>query len=263
MDILGVNVLASYSHQESTMNAPANSIQITLRIPGAWSRPTELEEGLPEGVRFNSNGLVMPDGSEFELQAVPPDEQFAQVFQSACRGRPTADELAVVNRYRVNVVVVGPGGSMDAALALMQAAAAIVQAGGAGVFIDNSALAHGGQDWLAMAEDGGPDAISFAFAAVVRGKRDVYTMGMHVMGFPDLLMRTADIDEQGEMMVDTIRYVCGGNRPIEVGHFLGDEQGARFQVVARESDAFQDSSPMHNPHGRLKIVSVKEIAEGN
>jgi hypothetical protein len=186
------------------MNVSDGSVQIKFRIPGDWSHPSEFEERLPDGVRLTEDALVMPDGSEFELAAMPPDGQFAKIFQSACRGRPAADELAVVKRYRVNVGLIGRGGSMDAALAMMRAGAAIVQAGGAGVFIDNSALAHGGQDWLAMAEDGGPDAISFAFAAVVRSPRDVYTMGMHVMGFPDLLMRASDVDEQGEMIADII-----------------------------------------------------------
>ncbi len=44
---------------------------------------------------------------------------------------------------------------------MMRAAAAIMDAGGAGVFIDNSMLAHGATAWQAMTEDGSPDAISF------------------------------------------------------------------------------------------------------
>ena len=61
---------------------------------------------------------------------------------------------------------------MEAARTMMQAGAAVVRAGGAGVFIDNSTPAHGGgSDWLDMTEDGGPDALSFAFVAIVRGKR--------------------------------------------------------------------------------------------
>jgi len=242
---------------------PADLPLVTFRIAGNWKHPAELEERLPNGCQLNSSGLLLPDGTEFEMSALPPDGQFPQIFQSACRGRLTVGELAVLNDYRVIVALRGSGGSLESALAMMQAGAAIVTAGGAGVFIDNSALAHSGENWIAMTEDGSPDAISFAFAAIVRGQRDAYTMGMHVMGFPDLLMRSSDVDERGDMIVDIIRYVCDGKRSIEVGHFLGDEQGARFQVVARESDAFEDKSPMHNPYGRLKIVSVKEIAEGN
>jgi hypothetical protein len=191
---------------------------------------------------------------------MPPDDQFPRIFESCCRRPPTQDELAVVGRYTVDVGLTGPGGSLESALTMMQAGAAIVRAGGAGVFNDNSGLAHGGGDWLAMTEDAGPDAVSFAFAAIVRDQHEVYTMGMHVMGFPDLLMRSA-VDE--ETIIEIIRYVCGGGRPIGVDHVLADEQGPRFQVVGTTSDDFEADSPMHNQYGRLKIVSATDIAQGN
>ena len=245
------------------MNETGVSPQITLRIPGAWSHPKELLERIPEGFGLGPETLLLPDGTEIEFTPMAPDGQFARIFESSCRRPPTDDELAVLARYSVNVGLSGPGGSLESALAMMQAGAAIVEAGGAGVFIDNSAMAHGGRDWVAMTDDGGPDAISFAFAAIIRGSHEAYTMGMQVMGFPDLLMRSADVDERGETIVEIIRYICSADRPIEIGHLLADEFGPRFQVVANESDEFEAQSVMHNPYGRLKIVSVKEIAEGN
>jgi hypothetical protein len=163
----------------------------------------------------------------------------------------------------VNVALSGAGGSLASALVMMQAGAAIVRAGGAGVFIDNSAMAHGGDDRISMTEDGGPDAISFAFTSIIRGPQKVYTMGMQVMGFPNLLMSSPDVDARGETIVEIVRYICGGDRPIDVGHVLMDEHGPRFQVVAKERDEFEAESAMHNPYGRLKIASLKEIAEGN
>ncbi len=240
-----------------------DSSRITLRIPGAWSHPGELLERLPEGFRLTPEALVLPGGMKIDFVPMAPDEVFPRIFETSCRRPATDDELAIVARYTVNFGLTGPGGSMESALKMMEAGAAIVRAGGAGVFIDNSGLAHGGADWIHLTEDGGPEAVSFAYTSIVRGEHQVYTMGMHVMGFPDILMRTAEIDEQGETVIEIIRYVCGGGRPIGVGHVLADEQGPRFQVVARTDDEFEADSPMHNPFGQLKIVSAKDIAEGN
>jgi hypothetical protein len=39
--------------------------------------------------------------------------------------------------------------------------------------------------------------------------------------------------------------------------------GPRFQAVATSPNDFEQGSPMHNPFGRLKLMSIKEIAEGN
>jgi hypothetical protein len=246
------------------MNHAIHSPMITLRIPGDWSHPGELVQRLPPGFRLTPEALSLPNGAKIDFVPMAPDDEFARIFESSCRRPPTDDELAVVARYTVNVGLTGPGGSLESALTMMQAGAAIVRAGGAGVFIDNSALAHGGHDWVELTDDAGPEAISFAFASIVRGQDEVYTMGMQVMGFPNLLMRSRDIDDRAETVVEIIRYVCGGGRPIGVGHVLADDQGRpRFQVVAKTDDEFAAQSPMHNPFGQLKIVSAKSIAEDN
>ena len=64
------------------------------------------------------------------------DDQFAGIFRSSCRSPATDEELATVDGYRVNVLLRGLGGSMQAARTMMQAAAAVVRAGGAGVFVE-------------------------------------------------------------------------------------------------------------------------------
>jgi hypothetical protein len=105
---------------------------------------------LPAGCRASNDTLTLPDGTQVEWGALPADDQFPEIFRTSCRQPATDDELATVDRYTVNVCLSGPGGSLEKARAMMRAGAAVLRAGGAGVFIDNSALAHGGQHWLEM-----------------------------------------------------------------------------------------------------------------
>ena len=245
------------------MNEPAAPITIALRIPGQWSHPRELVQRLPAGCRLTAEALILPDTTQVEFGAMAADDQFAQIFRSSCRQPATEDELATVDGYTVNVLLSGPGGSMQAARTMMQAGAAMVRAGGAGVFIDNSTLAHGGGHWLEMTEDGGPDALSFAFVAIVRGKADVWTMGMHVLGLRDVVMKRADIETDGFDIVDVIRYMCRGDKLVDDGHVLADLDRPRFRAVALESAAGMAGSPLHNPFGRLKLVSMRDEAEAN
>jgi hypothetical protein len=245
------------------MNEPAPAVTIALRIPGQWSHPKELVERLPAGYRLTSDALILPDQTEIGFGALDADDQFAEIFRSSCRQPATADELATVDGYTVNACLSGPGGSLQAARTMMQAGGALVQAGGAGVFIDNCALAHGGENWLAMAEDGGPDALSFAFVAIVSGKAEVYTMGMHALGLRDVVMKRADVEEGGFDIVEVIRYLCRGEKPIDDGHVIADLSGPRFQVFMQEIAEGPAGSPMHNPFGRMKLVSVRDIAEAN
>jgi hypothetical protein len=146
---------------------------------------------------------------------------------------------------------------------MMRAAAAIIRAGGAGVFIDNSALAHGGQNWLDMTEDGGSDALSFAYVSIVAGRTEAWTMGMHVLGLRDIVMKRADADSDDFGIIDVIRYLARGDKPVGDGHILADLSGPRFRAVAQECPERRPGSPIHNPFGRLKLVSMRDIAESN
>jgi hypothetical protein len=245
------------------MNEPAAPVEIALRIPGKWSHPRELVQRLPAGCRLTAKGLILPDTTQVEFGAVPADDQFAQVFRSSCRRPAPDDELATVDSYTVNVFLSGPGGSMQAARTMMQAGAAVVRAGGAGVFIDNSALAHGGRHWLEMTEDGGPDALSFAFVAIVRGQADTWTMGMHVLGLRDVVMKRADVEAEGFDIIEVIRYLSRGEKPIDDGHVIADLDGPRFQAFTQDSPKGLVGSPMHNPFGRLKLVSIRDVTQSN
>jgi hypothetical protein len=245
------------------MSEPADPVTITLRIPGQWSHPRELIERLPDGFRLTPEALLLPDTTRVEFGAMAADDQFAQIFRSSCRQPATEDELATVDGYTVNILLSGPGGSMPAARTMMQAGAAVVRAGGAGVFIDNSALAHGGRDWLEMTEDGGPDALSFAFVAIVRGQAEVWTMGMHVLGLRDVVMKRADVEVDGFDIIEVIRYLSRGEKPVDDGHVIADLNGPRFQAFTEASAGGLAGSPMHNPFGRLRLVSMRDIAETN
>ena len=243
-------------------NGSATPVEVALRIPGKWSHPKELIERLPADCRLTPEALILPDDTRFEFGALQPDGQFAQIFRSSCRQPATSEELATVDSYAVNVVLCGPGGSLDAARAVMRAGAAIVRAGGAGVFIDNSALAHGGQNWIAMTEDGGPDALSFAFVSIVSGKMEAWTMGMHVLGLRDVVMKRAEAEVDDFGIIDVIRYMSASEKPVGDGHILADLSGPRFRASAGPAE-FPPGSPMHNPFGRLKLVSMRDIAETN
>lgn len=244
------------------------AVQTTLRIPGNWSHPGELLERIPKGFRLTPESLIMPDRTEIEFFPMPPDDQFAQIFRSSCRRPASDEELEIVDRYTVNVGLAGPGGSMEAARTMLEAGAAIVRAGGAGVFIDNCALAHGGGAWVEMAdvcrlEDSGPDAVSFAFVSIINGDSEVRTMGMHVLGLRELVKRRSDLDTDAETIIEVVRYLSRGDKPIADGHLLADEIGLRFQVIETESDDSAIGSPMYNPFGCFKLIAMKDIAESN
>src|SRR5688500_15540227 len=115
------------------MNEPAPPITVALRIPGQWPHPRELVERLPEGCRVSPEALILPSGVQIGLGFSDADDQFPEIFRTSLRRPATAEELATADNYKVNVLLSGPGGSLEAARTMMEAGAAIVRAGGAGV----------------------------------------------------------------------------------------------------------------------------------
>ncbi len=206
--------------------------------------------------------LILPDGARIDLGFLPPDDRFPGIFRSSCRQSPTDEELAGVNGYTVKATLSFNGGSMEAPRTIMEAGAAMVRAGGAGVFIDNSALAHGGQRWLEIAEDGRPDALSFALVAIVQGKTDIWTVGMHVLGLRDIVLKRVDV-EKGFDFVELIRSLVQGDKPVAPGHIVADVNAPWFSCCAEDSDPRMEATPIYNPFGRDRLVKLGPIASNN
>ncbi|MEE8460082.1 MAG: hypothetical protein V3S08_09410, partial [Phycisphaerales bacterium] len=139
--------------------------EIGVRIPGTWSCPASLEKALPPGYGITPGWLHLPDGDRLQVFPHAPDDEFAGIFATACRGVLPARERRNIKRYGVNVCLAGRGGSVEAAKRMMKAAAALVRAGGMGVFIDNSGTAHVGRDWLELEGDPDDGATFPAFVA--------------------------------------------------------------------------------------------------
>jgi hypothetical protein len=88
-------------------------------------------------------------------------------------------------------------------------------------------------------------------------------MGMHVLGLRDVVMKRADADADDFSIIEVIRYMARGEKLIGDGHVLADLNGPRFRAVTQDSPGDLVGSPLHNPFGRLKLVSMRDIAETN
>jgi hypothetical protein len=232
-------------------------LEIGLRIPGTWEHPSQLSDRLPQGHRLVPNYLVLPDESRFEFYAHPADNEFARVFARACPQLPTESERERIEGYTVNACLVGPGGSFAAARRIMAATAALVRAGGAGVFVDNSALAHGGSDWLALChpenQETGPIR---AFVNVVGAKMEVYSVGMHVLGHRDVVLPRSGHDQNDYEAVLRFLHETCGQRTVNEGDVYTDPVLSNLRLQHEAMERFPPHLPMHNPYGQWRLVPV-------
>lgn len=248
------------------MNEPIESpVLINFRIPGPWANPGELLARLDSGIKITPRLMTMPDGSKFHLTLAQPDQQFKNVFLGACRRSASETEQAILGNYRVNILMAGQGGSPESARKCMLAAAAFVEAGAAGIFCDNSLLAHGGEAWQALSQNSDLDALTFAFVNIVDRGHEIETVGMHAIGKPDIKLRRLEHNPVGDErhLIDWIRSLSHPDRKINVGDMIEDLEGQRFHATKVQRPTHFSEGPMHNPFGCVQLVSQKEIAENN
>jgi len=82
----------------STQSEQDTIPEITLRIPGPWESPEELQDALAKsgtgyilptpGPGSEMNLLHEPDGQRFRLSAVEPDDKIVELFAGSGRMSP-------------------------------------------------------------------------------------------------------------------------------------------------------------------------------
>jgi hypothetical protein len=242
-------------------------VDVTIRVPGHWEEPRELLESLSEGYRLDGNGydlwLWLPDGGRASLRAAPPDEQFFKMWLEGCTREPTETEIAGVQSYATSVHLTMPGGNLRRAREAIAVAAELIRAGGYGVFVDNSGIAHGALDWLDLADDCGEDGGGpfWAFVNTYGDDDTLWTHGMHVLGYRDADMPRSGRDPRAEAKDDfAIRnflgYAYRSGKRISDGEGVGDELGPTHVVRLVDDTRVEAPHAMHNPFGRFVLESV-------
>ena len=230
-----------------------------VRIPGVWEHVGELRRKLPEGYRLTSRWLDMPDGSRVEYFAKPPDGEFVPTFGRSCRELPTCEERQRIEDYTVNFCLSMPVGNREAAVRLMTAVSAILRAGGAGVFVDNSGVSHGASAWLALSHienrETGPTR---AFTSKVRSKGDIFSVGMHVLGCRDVVLTASNRDSESESEKrDVERMLCYLAREDATDDKVGvpdDSDLQKFRFVDDNRQLAPSHSTLYNPNRRWRLI---------
>lgn len=189
--------------------------EITLTFAIPYSSPEELAEALPDGVTLSARGITMPDGRRYGLSARPQDGEFAQIVRGGSTRPPTNGEMQAMRDAPILLGLYGPGGSDDAAAAMLQIGNMLCEAGASGVLNHNSGLGHGASEWRKLAADADDGGLHWALVATNRCGNlskmftdgfdeepsdhfhgsGVFTSGMHCLGHRDVVVPTLGDDE--------------------------------------------------------------------
>lgn len=262
---------------EQASRDPLDTVpRIDLRVPGPWTSAQHLYDALTRAKTGYAPGdgvLVHVDsGRRFELSMSDPDGDIADVFAGG--RRISRKEVQMIRAHKVKLHVSTPGGSVDAARAVMDAAAALLRAGGYGVMVDNSGATHPPRDWLDLARDpDDPGGVYWAYVAVTADDAEAYSAGMHCLGFRDAEMPVPSAADAGPaigtdgpslreaagfLLHNFLGYTLQSGVPVLDGDRLGDEETSMFRALAHPCTRFPPGTPFFNPYGVWRLEPEAE-----
>lgn len=231
-----------------------------LCIPGRWTDIAELGKRIIHdsgGYLFVGRLLIhLETKTTFELQFEDADPRMASAFAAAGRhwaGTPAMDEIA---SHTSVVYLIGKCGSQAGAEALMLAGGGLLKAGGLGVKVESSGIAHSPDAWRGFAAECHLFKAHSAFVVYVTGNQ-VYSCGMHHFGLPDAMVEGGDASENAELLRIFTFYLFTEQPTIHVGQTFSTAADAPvFRIVAGVGADYGSDSLFHNPYGTWQLAPL-------
>ncbi|WP_165390895.1 DUF4261 domain-containing protein [Pseudoduganella lutea] len=238
--------------------APQESI---LCIPGDWTD----RHALLERIIRDSDGYLclgpllmhMETKDKFELQFEEFDTRMTSAFASAGRHWEGTDDMDRIATHASVVYLIGEGGSRASAERLMLAGEGLLKAGGLGVKVESSGVAHSPRAWRGLVAARHLFGVHDAFVLYVRGAH-VYSCGMHHFGLPEAMVDEADVDDAAELLRTFTRYLLDENPTIRAGQTFATAADAPvFRIVEGVPIDYDADSLFRNPHGMWRLELIR------
>lgn len=233
--------------------------ETVLCIPGPWKDRSALLERVvrsDSGYLFAGRLLMdMQTRQSFDLQHEPRDDRMASAFLSAGRHWAGTEEMALIQQHESVAYLIGEGGSAENAESLMLAARALLEAGGLGVKVESSGIAHSPDAWRSLCEDRHLFSAFSAYVLFITGE-EVYSCGMHNLGLKDAVVANHGTDESVELLRVFTRYLFTESPTIRAGQTFSAAAGApRFRIEDDPGIDYGENSLFANPYGTWRLVA--------
>lgn len=245
----------------------SNTPELVLCIPGPWTGSSALAGEIAEsGTGYVLDGKVLRDtdtGFACELVLQAADPELEEDFAKAGPHWAHTEAMADIDSHRTVAYLVAPGGSREAADAMMRAGAALIDAGGLGVKVDSTGIAHAPAYWIDMSEQLHLLTAHRALVVYVAGA-DVYSCGMHNFGLPEAITSSGDKTQAADMLRFFTRYLLEYAPALEDGHTFSVSEGKQMYRVERTAAIdYGEGSLFNNPYGAWRLTPLAQEKKGN
>ncbi|KLD76633.1 hypothetical protein FZ025_16165 [Xanthomonas hyacinthi] len=234
--------------------------RIVLCIPGPWQDRSQFLAAIVRG----SGGYLfagrilrhVQTGDAFELQYEPRDPRMAAAFAAAGPHWRGSAEMARIDAHASVAYLIGVGGSRVRAEAMMAAAAALLEAGGLGVKVESSGVAHSAAAWRQLCAERSQCSAHRAYVLNVTGAQ-VHSCGMHHFGMKDAIVAVQAASDPVALLHSFTWYLFTEASAMREGHtFSVAPQAPRYRLDAEPGTQFQPGDLFANPYGLWRLTPL-------
>lgn len=241
------------------MSAP---VQIVLGVPGMWRTRSDIVQAVASRAQpymYAGNMLLNTETKQMcfvEIQEHDPTLRNA--FAIAGHRSLTAADLDGIAAHTLTPYLIGDGGSIEAAVAMLDAGCAILRAGGLAVKVESSGIAYSASDWQSLAARHDDAAVFRAFVTFVRSGDDYYSCGMHTLGHRDAIVRGSGSGADVAALLQTfLFYLLHEHLVLNAGEtFSVDAHSQYYRLMEAPSNMYPDDHPFTNPFGMWRLSPI-------
>lgn len=240
--------------------AVAAPVQIILGIPGVWRTRSDTVQAIAaEAAPYIFVGITLMNTDTkhmCEMEIYEHDPSLRGAFAAAGKHSLTEDDLDAIAAHTLTPYLIGTGGSVEAAIAMLDAGYAILRAGGLAVKVETSGIAHSASDWRSFAERDDDVAVFRAFVTFVRNGDDYYSCGMHTLGHRDAIVRgNGNAAASAALLQTFLFYVLHEHPTLKAGEtFSVDAHSQYYRLIEAPSDMYPPDHPFTNPFGMWRLT---------
>lgn len=193
-----------------------------------------------------------------ELEFHRQDPAMERAFGAAGPHWRDTPEMDAIARHCSVVYLIGRGGTSNAAESMIRAAAALLAAGGMGVKVESSGVAHSPRQWHALAANLDSFSAHDALVMYVAGG-EIYSCGMHLLGLPDAITVGTDLAADAELLRVFTRYLYRETPVLRDGQtFAADAASPVYQVRRDRGIVYPADSLFTNPYGYWRLEPARQ-----
>jgi hypothetical protein len=242
-----------------------NPVEIVLAVPGTWLNRAGIVMAIARkgrGYRLTGDVLANPDtGESFDLEIAEHDRNLLDSFIPAGRENLSLKDFAALDHHTFTLYLTGPGGSLAAALKIMDAAAALLWAGGIALRVESSGAVHSIGQWLNFVRyrDSDLAAVYNAFVLLNRQAHDVYSCGMHNFGLRDGVISIKNgPDEPLQTLQTFLLYLLQENPELKDGTIFSTQPDLpHYRLKGQDCTAYPPGDLLYNPFGLWRLNRLK------